>query len=73
MGKAAQKNEKQEWANEKPKLDNGRRLRGIYFTDPEDGEYEETIKKRKEKVGCSNEVGNALQERNKEALWVSGN
>ena len=29
IGKAAQKIEKQEWANEKPKLDNARRLRGI--------------------------------------------
>ena len=28
----------------KPKLDNARRLRGINFTDPEDGEYKETIK-----------------------------
>ena len=28
-GKAAQKKEKQEWANEKPKLDNARRLRSI--------------------------------------------
>ena len=39
MGKAAQKREKQEWANEKPKLVNARRLRGIYFIDQEDGEY----------------------------------
>ena len=44
MGKAAQKKEKQEWANEKPKLDNARNLRGIHFIDLEDGEYEETIK-----------------------------
>ena len=43
MGKAAQKKEKQEWANEKPKLDNARRLRGISFIDPEGGEYPETI------------------------------
>ena len=34
---SAHKKEKQEWANEKPKLDNARRLRGIYFIDPEDG------------------------------------
>ena len=29
IGKAAQNREKQEWAKEKPKLDNARRLRGI--------------------------------------------
>ena len=39
IGKAAQKREKQEWAIEKPKLDNAWRLRGIYFIDPEDGEF----------------------------------
>ena len=30
IGKAAQYREKQEWKNEKPKLDNNRRLRGTY-------------------------------------------
>ena len=28
---------------EKPKLDNARKLRGIYFIDPEDAEFKETI------------------------------
>ena len=42
--------------------------RGIYFIDPEYGEYKETIKKRKKKP-----VGEALQKRNKEALRASGN
>ena len=42
MGKAAQKKEKQEWKNEEPKLDNVRRLRGIYFIDPDDQDYKET-------------------------------
>ena len=31
IGKAAQNRQKQEWAKEKPKLDNGRKLRGIYI------------------------------------------
>ena len=44
MSKAAQKKKKKEWAIEEPKIDNGRKLRGIYFFDPEDEEYEETIK-----------------------------
>ena len=50
MGKAAQKKDKQEWANEKPKLDNARRLRGIYLIPPEDGEYRETINNAKRKL-----------------------
>ena len=53
IGKAAQKREKQEWANEKPKLDNARRLRGICFIDPDDDDYKDTIKKREKKVGSS--------------------
>ena len=51
IGKAAQNREKQEWPKEKPKLDNARKLRGIYFIDPDDKEYSEIIKKRKKKTG----------------------
>ena len=29
--------------NEKPKLVSARRLRGIYFIDPDDEEYKETL------------------------------
>ena len=39
ISNAAQNREKQEWAKEKPKLDNARRVRGIYFLDPDDREY----------------------------------
>ena len=47
MGKSAQNREK-EWVKEKPKLDNARKLRGIYFIDPEDKEHSEITKcKRK--------------------------
>ena len=45
IGKAAQMIEKQEWAIGRPKLDNPRRLRGMPFIDPKDGEYREIIKK----------------------------
>ena len=48
-GKAAQKREKQKWEIENPKLDNAQRLRGMYFIDPDDGEYTETIKKGRRK------------------------
>ena len=47
IGKAAQNREKQEWEKEKPKLGNARKLRGIYFSDPDDKEYSEFIKKKK--------------------------
>ena len=38
MSEASKRKEKQTWAIEKPKLDSARRLRGIYFIDPEDEE-----------------------------------
>ena len=44
IGKAAQNREKQEWAKEKPKLDNARNIRGIYFIDPDDEGYKEILK-----------------------------
>ena len=50
MSKAAQKKGKQQWAIEKPKLDDARRLRGIYFIDPEDGEFKETIENAGKKL-----------------------
>ena len=49
MSKAAEKKEKQEWTIEKPKLDNARKLRDIYFIKPEDGEYKEITKKNSRK------------------------
>ena len=53
MGKNAKLKEKQKWSNEKPKLDNARRLRRIYFIDLEDKEFKETHQE------CSQEIGNA--------------
>ena len=44
MARNAKLREKHEWAIEKPKLDNASRLRGIYFFDPEDKEFKETIR-----------------------------
>ena len=49
-GKAAQNREKQEWKNVKPKLDNARRLRGIYFVGPDDQDYKETLKHARRKL-----------------------
>ena len=36
MSKAAQKKEEHQYSTEKPKLDNARKLKGIYFIDPEE-------------------------------------
>ena len=41
------------WSDEKPKLDNARRLRGIYLSDPEDKEINETIKNARKKLETS--------------------
>ena len=38
------------WSDEKPKLDHARRLREIYFIDPEDKEFKETIKNARKKL-----------------------
>ena len=50
LGRNARLQERQKWFNEKPKLDNARRLRGIYFIDPEDMEFKETIKNARKKL-----------------------
>ena len=39
MGKHAKLKEKQKWSHEKLHLENARKLRGIYFIDPEDKEF----------------------------------
>ena len=50
MGKNAKLKEKQKWAEEKLHLENARKLRGIYFIDPEDTEFKETIKNARKKL-----------------------
>ena len=50
MGKNAKLKEKQKWSNENLHLNNARKLRGIYFIDPEDKEFKETIKKARKKL-----------------------
>ena len=50
LGRNAKLKEKHKWSNEKPKLDNARRLRGIYFIDLEDKEFKETIKNARKKL-----------------------
>ena len=50
MAKHAKLKEKQKWSEEKLHLENARKLRGIYFIDPEDTEFKETIKNAREKL-----------------------
>ena len=50
LKKKAKLKERQKWSQEKPKLDNARRLRGIYFIDPEDKEFKETMKNARRKL-----------------------
>ena len=53
MGKHAKLKEKQKWSNEKIHLENARKLLGIYFIDPEDKEFKETIKNARNKLETS--------------------
>ena len=53
MGRHAKLKEKQKWSNEKFHLENARKLRGIYFIDPEDKEFKETIKNARKKLETS--------------------
>ena len=50
MGRNAKLKEKQRWSYEKLHLENARKLRGIFFIDPEDKEFKETIKNARKKL-----------------------
>ena len=53
MGKNAKLKERQKWSNEKLHLENARKLRGIYFVDPEEKEFKETSKNARKKLETS--------------------
>ena len=53
MGKHAKLKEKQKWSEEKIHLENASKLRGIYFIDPEDTEFKETLKNARKKLETS--------------------
>ena len=44
LSDAAKRKAKQNWIIEKPKLDNARQLRGIFFIEPDDEEFKRTMK-----------------------------
>ena len=78
MGKNAKLKEKQKWSEEKIHLENARKLRGIYFIDPEDKEFKETIKNARKKLETSvapamsckimKNYGNGVTDKNKTKL-----
>ena len=50
LGRNAKLKERHKWSDEKSKLDNARKLRGIHFIDPEDKKFKETFKNAREKL-----------------------
>ena len=70
MSEAAKRKEKQKWAVEKPKLDNAGRLRGIYFIDPADADFKETVENTRRKLEVPMTAAMALLDQGKK---VQGN
>ena len=68
MGKHAKLKEKQKWSHETLHLENARKLRGIYFIDPEGKEFKETIKNARNKLETS--VGPAMPCKNMKIVGV---
>ena len=50
MSDAAKRKAKQKWIIEKPKLDNARQLRGIFFIEPDDEEFRHTMRNARRKL-----------------------
>ena len=50
MSDAAKRKAKQKWAIERTKLDNARRLRGVFFIDPDDEEFKDIMKNERRKL-----------------------
>ena len=87
MGKNAKLKERQKWSHEKTQLDNARKLRGIYFIDPEDKEFKETIKNARKKLetsvapampckilkNCGSGASNKIKKQNLRVIWKAGN
>ena len=50
MSDASKRKVKQKWAIEKPKLDNAKRLRGIFFVELDDEEFKRLMKHGRRKL-----------------------
>ena len=68
MGKNAKLKDRQKWSDEKLHLENARKLRGVYFVDPEDKEFKDTIRSAR-KNGNANGSRHALQDIQEEQEW----
>ena len=62
LGRNAKLREKQKWSNETLELDSARRLRGMYFIDPEDKEFKETMRNAGKKLETPNGSRYSLQD-----------
>ena len=70
LGRNATLREKQKWAIEKkPKLENARRIRGIYFIDPEDKEFKRNHQECSKENGKTNGSRHALQDMQEKQEW----
>ena len=50
LSDAAKSKAKQKWAIEKPKLENARRIRGIFFIEPDEEEFKDIMKNARRKL-----------------------
>ena len=69
LGRNAMLKGKHKWSDEKPKLDSDRRLRGIYFIDPEDKKFKETIRNARRKLETPMAPAFALQDTQEKQAW----
>ena len=65
----AELREKHKWAIEKPKLDNTRRLRGIYFIENEDKSSRKSITNARRTLETPNSSSHALQDMQEKRAW----
>ena len=74
MSDASKRKEKQKWAIEKPKIDNARKLRSIYFIDPADEEIKDIMKNVSWKFRCQQQClaePDAKSAGTPAAFWIS--
>ena len=69
LGKPLKIPKKQEWAMEKPKSENARQLRGIYFIDQDDHEYQETMKNARKKLETRMAPAMPCKRKDTESFW----
>ena len=71
LGRNAQLKERQKWSREKRKLDNARKLRGIYFIDHEDKKFKETIKNARNNLETPMAPALPCKTSKEQSAWVT--